>query len=265
MGEHTAIEWTDHTFNPWVGCTKLPASPACDHCYAADQAKRYGWDVWGPRKPRRHTSAAYWRAPLKWERDAVIAGERRRVFCASMADVFDAEVPAAWRADLWPLIRATPHLDWLCLTKRANLIRRFLPDDWGDGYPNVWLGVTVETQAHTWRMEYLRHVPTLLRFLSCEPLLGPLDLDLAGIHWVIAGGESGPNYRPLDLDHVRSLRDQCQAAGVAFLFKQVGGRTPKAGGRLLDGRTWDQCPQLSRYATSVSITSQLCSTPSLLW
>jgi protein gp37 len=235
MAEQTHIEWTDHTFNPWWGCTKV--DPACDHCYAADMAHRVGWDVWGRGTPRRRMSAAYWRQPYKWDRQAAVDGVRRKVFCASMADVFDAEVPDEWRADLWQVIRDTPHLDWLLLTKRPNLIRRYLPADWGpQGWAHVWLGTTVGWQAGAWRADQLRATPAAVRFLSCEPLLGPLALDLDGIQWLIAGGESGPHYRPLDLAWVRSLRDQCQTAGVAFFFKQVGGRHPSSGGCLLDGR-----------------------------
>jgi protein gp37 len=236
----SSIDCITHTFNPWIGCTQVSAG--CDHCYALDLAERYGWARWGAKEPRYRTSAANWRQPLKWERQAAARGERPRVLCASLADVFDAEVPDEWRTDLWALIRQTPHLDWLLLTKRPNLIRRYLPEDWGEGWPNVWLGTTVESQAQAWRIAHLVRVPAAVRFLACEPLLGPLALDLAGIDWVIAGGESGPAHRPLDLEWVRSLRAQCAAAGVAFLFKQVGGRTPRAGGRLLDGRIWDEYP-----------------------
>ena len=135
MAEKTGISWTHHTFNPWWGCTKV--SPGCKNCYAETFASRYGFDVWGPGKARRTFSLAHWEEPLKWNRDAELAGERRRVFCASMADVFEAEAPAGELARLWALIRLTPWLDWLLLTKRAERIAESLPDDWGEGYPNV--------------------------------------------------------------------------------------------------------------------------------
>jgi protein gp37 len=243
MSENSRISWTTHTFNPWTGCTQV--SPACNNCYALAWSKRSGVVEWGPGKPRRRTTPAYWRQPYKWEREAITCGIRPRVFCASLADVFDAEVEPAWRADLWELILATPHLDWLLLTKRPNLIRRNLPADWGTGWPNVWLGTTVESQAYTWRIRHLVEVPAVVRFLSCEPLLGPLDLAWwirwAGctcdgeyapcevcyelgpretLDWIIAGGESGAHRRPMDWAWARSLRDQCQAEGVAFWWKQ---------------------------------------------
>ena len=138
MGEQTGISWTDHTFNPWIGCTAVSA--ACDHCYAETLAKRYGWDF----AARRRTSENNWRNPRRWNRAAERDGVRRRVFCASLADVFDNQVPPEWRADLWDLIRACPSLDWQLLTKRPQNIARMLPDDWGDGWPNVWLGTTAE-------------------------------------------------------------------------------------------------------------------------
>jgi protein gp37 len=174
MGEQTAISWTDRTQNFWIGCTRV--SPGCDHCYAADLAERYGWAQWGAKQPRHRTSSANWRKPVQWERQAVATGRRLRVFCSSLADFFDAEVPEVWRQEAWAIIRATPHLDWQLLTKRPNLIRRYLPDDWDDGWPNVWLGTTVESQAQTWRILPLLRVKAAVRFLSCEPLLGPLDL-----------------------------------------------------------------------------------------
>jgi protein gp37 len=251
VGADTAIEWATHTFNPWTGCTRV--SPGCDHCYAAEQAKRNPavFGSWEPGGARKRTSADYWKQPLRWNREAERTGVRPRVFCASMADVFDNQVPEEWRWSLWRLIASTPHLDWLLLTKRPQNIALMLPEptlasmeDAEEGpwhapwpWPNVWLGTTVENQAEAdRRIPHLLAVPAARRFLSCEPLLGPVDLSAwwkenppgstywhpNGIHWVIAGGESGPGARPMHPDWARSLRDQCAAAGVPFFFKQWG-------------------------------------------
>jgi protein gp37 len=238
MGQNSAIEWTDHTFNPWTGCQAV--SEACKFCYAEGLDKRFGHaDRWGPHGVRVRTAAANWKRPLAWSLDAENAGQRVRVFCASMADVFDNAVPEEWRADLWALIRATPHLDWQLLTKRPQNIVKMLPADWGAGWPNVWLGTTVENQEEAdRRIPHLLAVPARVRFLSCEPLLGPVDLNknvpgermlrwhrpmIGALDWVIAGGESGPGARPMDLAWTRSLRDQCAAARVPFFMKQMGG------------------------------------------
>jgi protein gp37 len=249
MGADTRIEWATHTFNPWSGCQKV--SPACDHCYAETQAKRAPrtFGGWGPGAERKRTSESYWRQPLLWNKRAAKDGARPRVFCASMADVFDNAVPEGWRRELWELIAATPYLDWLLLTKRPQNIAKMLPPLWGRGWANVWLGTTVENQAEAdRRIPHLLAMPAAKRFLSCEPLLGPADLRriqygaaqwtdaLSGmiyygpgtapigprIDWVIAGGESGAHARPSHPDWFRSLRDQCQAAGVPFFFKQWG-------------------------------------------
>jgi protein gp37 len=230
MGTETGIEWCDHTFNPWVGCTKV--SPGCDHCYAEGWAKRTGGAaLW--QGERRRTTAANWRQVLKWNAQAAAAGERKRVFCASLADVFDNQVPDTWRQDLWCLILDTPNLDWLLLTKRPQNIAKLVPGSWSEqGYRNVWLGTTAENQAEAdRRIPHLLAVPAAVRFLSCEPLLGPVDLRavswghsnaLHRIDWVIAGGESGPGARPMHPNWARGLRDQCAAAGVPFFFKQWG-------------------------------------------
>lgn len=249
MAERTLIEWTDHTFNPWEGCQKV--GPGCDNCYAEARDKRFtGGAHWGPGAPRRRTSNANWAKPIKWNRDAAANGTRPRVFCASLADVFDNAVDPAWRADLWALIKATPNLDWQLLTKRPGNIAAILPSDWGTGWSNVWLGCTVVNQTEADRdIPKLLAVPAVVRFLSMEPLLGQVDLikapltttgggswdwltgeyhspmekkTTASLDWVIVGGETGPGARPMHPDWARALRDQCEAAKVPFFFKQWG-------------------------------------------
>lgn len=249
----TGISWTDSTFNPWIGCTKV--GPGCDHCYAeARMDKRLHVVQWGPAGARKRTSAANWREPVKWNAHAAAFqaehGRRQRVFCASLADVFDKEVELAWRVDLFALIAATPNLDWLLLTKRIGNVAKMLGD-----YPtlpllpNIWLGATVVNQAEADRdIPKLLAVPARVRFLSVEPMLGPIDLERpmpgpdldqgggkmicqpwyiqSGIDWVICGGESGPAARPMQRDWARGLRDQCAAAGVPFHFKQWGEWAP---------------------------------------
>lgn len=230
MAENSKIEWTRHTFNPWIGCQKV--GPGCDHCYAeALMADRYGRVEWGPHGARSRTSPANWRKPLAWDRAAAKASERHRVFCASLADVFDNAVDPEWRADLWALIRATPNLDWMLLTKRPGNIARMLPPDWGDGWPNVWLGCTVVSREEMLRdAPKLKSVPSAIRFWSVEPMLadmGEVPRDLLP-DLVIVGGESGPGARvwPGFEDAARSIRDQCKAAGVAYFFKQMPKRAP---------------------------------------
>lgn len=252
--ENSNIEWTDHTFNSWIGCQKV--SPGCDHCYAEEMNNRFKGGNWGPKAKRRRTSPANWKKPLAWQKKAEKENVRYKVFCASMADVFDNKVPEEWLYDLWMLIRKTPNLDWQLLTKRPQNIRKMLPFDWHNGYHNVWLGTTAENQEEAnRRIPVLLSIPAAIRFLSCEPLLGPIDLEyieerhnhgtntynaLDGcwneenggdlyqhvsnnkIDWVIAGGESGRNARPVHPDWIRSLRDQCIDAGTAFFFKQWG-------------------------------------------
>jgi protein gp37 len=263
MGETTAISWTDHTFNPWWGCERV--SPGCQNCYAEAFAKRTGNAVWGKNADRRRFGDKYWNEPVKWNRQAEAAGVQRLVFCASMADVFEARADHAEdRARLWALIEATPHLTWQLLTKRPENVVGLVPARWmqqGSGFPgddiydlwphNVWIGTTVEDQQRAnERLPKLLALPAPVRFLSCEPLLGPVDLSpwlnigFNAPEWVIVGGESGPKHRPLNLDHARGLRDQCAAACVPLLFKQVGGRTPTQGGDLLDGRTHKAFPSV---------------------
>lgn len=242
MGQNSAIQWTDHTFNPWWGCVKV--SPACDHCYAESFAKRTGNAVWGKDAARRFFGEKHWAEPLKWNRDAEKAGTRARVFCASMADVFEDRLDLhRHRSRLWVLIEQTPHLDWLLLTKRPQNISRFVPADWRHSPRlNVWYGTTVESPDYLWRVRELQNLPAAVRFISYEPALADVRWPLADIHWLIAGGESGPKHRAVDPAWMRSARDQAVAAGVAFFFKQWGGLIAKAGGRELDGREWNEVP-----------------------
>jgi protein gp37 len=253
MGKHSAIEWTDHTFNPWWGCVKV--SPACINCYAEKWSKRVGQSLWGPDSPRRFFSDKHWHQPILWDREAKKDQQRRRVFCASMADVFEPRSDLNfWRTRLWDLIGETRNLDWILLTKRPEEIQSRVP--WHSAWPsNVWIGTTVENQE--WaekRINHLIELPAAVRFLSCEPLLGALDLSrwLDRIHWVIVGGESGPYARILDPTWVCGLRDQIVKADKAFFFKQWGEwKTSETGiekvgkkhaGRLLDGLAWSDLP-----------------------
>ena len=286
MAEKTGIAWTDSTFNPWVSCTKV--SPACDNCYAEKWGARFGYK-WGPGQPRHRTSASTWRQPLVWNRkaerqfsaweqfkkqytgltDAQLEAQgfhkptRPRVFCGSLCDVFDNEVPNEWRFDLFRLIESTPNLDWLLLTKRIGNANAMLPFEWNDGgRANVWIGATICNQEEADRdIPKLLAVPAAKRFVSIEPMLGPIDLSGIGetycgktapelrplvglrreetrpyhdertgyrmvphpkIDWVICGGETGKHARPMHPSWVRSLRDQCVAARVPFFFKQWG-------------------------------------------
>jgi protein gp37 len=236
MAEITKIEWVDHTFNPWIGCTRI--SPACDNCYAAAMSHRRGWARFEARAPRKRTSEAYWKQLRRWNRKAQDAGVRRKVFGPSLADPFDAEVSDAWRDDYVAEIAACDRLDFILLTKRPQVARKYfdrrpVPD-------NLWPGVTAENQ----KMLELR-APAILSIaarghvLSAEPLLEPLDLgavaagnDCSGSRrftWVIAGGESGPKARPSHPDWFRSLRDQCADAGIPFFLKQWGEWRPASG------------------------------------
>lgn len=230
MGENSAIEWTTHSFNPWVGCTKISVGPqgACENCYAEGWAKRTGnAELWAGS--RRRTTAANWRQPLKWNAEAASAGIRPRVFCASLADVFDTDIPGSWRADLFSLIRQTPHLDWLLLTKRIGNAWRMTQRAMHHSLPsNVWLGETIATRA-----EMLRDGPKLretpgasVYFWSAEPLLGELGEIPRELmpDWLIVGGESGPRARPFVLEWGKEIVRQCQAARVPVFVKQVGAR-----------------------------------------
>lgn len=256
MGKDSKIEWCHHTFNPWIGCTKVSAG--CAHCYAETMENRWGRG-WGPAAPRRRTSKDYWKQPAKWNKAAAELEVRHRVFCASMADVGE-DLPelVEIRRDLSVIIEQTPNLDWLLLTKRPeNLKRLFARWDStmpGGGWPpNVWAGTSVEDQERAdLRIPLLRQVPAAVRFLSCEPLIGPITfrpsahtledmvklstngdgsrpMMLDGIHWLIAGGESGPGARPMDHEWPRYLLKQAKEAGTAFFMKQMGGAYDKGG------------------------------------
>lgn len=304
----TNIEWAHYTFNPWRGCTKV--STACDICYAETLSKRNPGTlgVWGKYGTRAIAAESYWKLPVKWNREAEAAGERRRVFCASLADVFegaetmpsDAIKPLrAARERLAWLIKETPSLDWLLLTKRPENVMTYdnLGFFWGpDGLPeNVWIGTTVENQKYAdIRIPELLKIPAKVRFLSVEPMVGPVNLEpflqyppmtdnykmtlgveaWRGVEWIICGGESGgQKARPMGIKWVRSIRDQCVAADVPFFFKQWGQFSPTyeyvneekyriedreigdglmlnvgkhKAGRVLDGRTWDELPEVSR-------------------
>jgi protein gp37 len=226
VAQNSQIEWTDHTFNPWTGCTNI--SPGCDNCYAEAWSKRSGHVRWG-NSPRKRTTDTYWKAPIMWQRRAdafeAIHGRRQRVFCASLADVFDNQAEPAWRTDLFAVIKQTPRLDWQLLTKRPQNIRKMLPPDWGDGYPNVWLGFTAEDQLRfDQRKRFINEVPASVWFVSYEPAIGPLRIgvDDPAPDWLIVGGESGHSARPMNPGWVRCVIADCRSRGVAPFFKQWG-------------------------------------------
>ncbi|MDA3872962.1 MAG: phage Gp37/Gp68 family protein [Kiritimatiellae bacterium] len=276
--KNSEIEWTDHTFNPWMGCTNV--SPACDHCYAEGIAKRTGKDIWGTKAPRMITSDSNWKQPLKWNAATESGGQRRRVFCGSMCDICEDRPDLAdSRTRLEQLIEETSHLDWLLLTKRPGNFQRLFP--WKEDWPeNVWVGCTVEEHRYAKpRLKHLLRVPAAVRFISAEPLLGPLDLsewmgreDIYPLDWIIAGGESGGGARPSEPLWYADLQRQSRKLGAAFHFKQYGNwapgvmtrkkqtvvyamgengqpvtltryRSKKQPGRELLGRTWDELPE----------------------
>jgi protein gp37 len=226
--EYSKIEWTDHTFNPWIGCQHV--SPGCDHCYVETMMDhRYGKVEWGPHGERKRTSDANWRQPIKWNAAArafkMDHGHRPRVFCASLADVFDNKAPSEWREDLFALIRECQCLDWLLLTKRPQNIAKMLPKDWVAGYRNVWLGVTAERQPYfDQRWKLLQTIPAAMKFISYEPALGPLRLPKQNPlpDWLISGGESGPKARPVNPQWVRDIIADCRRSGIAPFHKQWG-------------------------------------------
>lgn len=235
MAEKTLIAWTDKTFNAAWGCVKV--SPGCKNCYADTLSNRYGFDVWGKNKERRTFGDKHWDEPLKWDREAEKLGRRLRVFCGSMFD-WGEDHPTinALRPRLFDLIRSTPNLDWQLLTKRPERIKSILPDDWNEGYHNVWLGTSIENNDYIHRADSLRENPATVRFISYEPALGPLtDIDLTGIDWLIYGGESGPGYRKEDKQWARDIEAKCIKSGTAFFHKQSSAPRTEMGIEL-DGR-----------------------------
>lgn len=238
MADGSAIEWTDATWNPVTGCTKITAG--CDNCYAARFSERFrgvpghpfenGFDL--TIRPERLGQ------PLLWRRS-------RMIFVNSMSDLFHKEVPNAFIDQVFDTMEQADHHVFQVLTKRSSLMRDYLKQRYAERLPpkHIWLGVSVENSRARSRVEHLRATPAAVRFLSVEPLIGPVGkIDLTGIHWVIAGGESGPGARPMHIDWAREIRDECASQGVAFFFKQWGGTRPKSGGRLLDGREWSGFP-----------------------
>jgi len=246
MADATSIEWTDATWNPVTGCTKISAG--CDHCYAERFSERFrgtprhpfesGFDL--TLRPERLDQPFRWRAS-------------RMIFVNSMSDLFHKEIPAEFISRVFDTMeRAHWHI-FQILTKRSSLMRDFLRERYGAGHrpSHIWFGVSVEDAKRKSRIRHLQQAPAGIRFLSIEPLIGPVGaLDLAGIDWVIVGGESGPGARPMDPDWVRDVREQCLAAGVAFFFKQWGGPRPKSGGRQLDGREWSDFPSSSSFSVA---------------
>ncbi|MGH2731424.1 MAG: DUF5131 family protein [Actinomycetota bacterium] len=270
MSEGSKIQWCDHSFNPWWGCARV--SPGCANCYAERLAARWGHDLWAKRGPRRRFGEAHWGEPLRWNRRAEREGRRARVFCASMADVFeDHPALAPEREKLWRLIEQTPWLEWQLLTKRPENVGGMAP--WGSSWPpNVWLGVSAENQEFAERrIHRLLQIPAALRFVSAEPLVGPIDLrglrapnsapiDCPGgevidprdgidaacpdrIHWVIAGGESGPGARPMDLAWARRLVADCRSVGVPVFVKQLGSAWAKDRHADPKGGDWELWPK----------------------
>jgi protein gp37 len=247
MSDRSTIEWTDATWNPVTGCRQV--SPGCDHCYALTFAERFrgvpnhpyeqGFDLklWPERLG----------LPLKWKKP-------RMIFTNSMSDLFHKDIPDEYIYRVFDvMVKANWHI-FQVLTKRSARLARMAPSlPWT---PNIWIGVSIELDQYIWRANHLRQVPASTRFISAEPLLGPLThLNLEGIHWLISGGESGQGNRPCNPEWVRDLRNRCQIAEVAFFHKQWGGRTPKAGGRLLDGRTWDEFPQMPVLTESKEVAT----------
>jgi protein gp37 len=244
MADRSAIEWTEATWNPVTGCDEV--SPGCAHCYAKTFAERWrgvpghpyeqGFDLrlWPERL----------RQPLNWKRP-------RMIFVNSMSDLFHEEIPLDFIKRVFAVMAEADHHTFQVLTKRHDRLARLAPElHWA---PNVWMGVSIENRRFVERADFLRRVPAEVRFISAEPLLGPLEgLDLSGIDWLIAGGESGPGHRPLKPEWVLALRDRCQSEGVAYFFKQWGGHRPKSGGRSLEGRTWDEMPTAKRRAVALT-------------
>ncbi|MXX67823.1 MAG: phage Gp37/Gp68 family protein [Gemmatimonadales bacterium] len=257
MGEQTAIEWTDATWNPVTGCTKVSAG--CDNCYAAAFARRRLKHTYLLRRPAVETdeneadpfAVRLWperlAQPERWSRP-------RMIFVNSMSDLFHKDIPVDYVRRIFEVMLACDRHIYQVLTKRPARAASFWAshaEELGHAEipAHIWLGTSIENQRVAYRRSHLVRVPAAVRFLSCEPLLGPLNLDLEGIHWVIVGGESGSNHRSMESDWSREIREQCQRNFVPFFFKQWGGRTPKAGGRLLDGREWNEFPAVVAAGT----------------
>ncbi len=242
----TAIEWTDKTWNPTTGCSKV--SPGCKNCYAETITKRFKNNFPNGFKFTLHPNRLG--EPLKWRSPS-------KVFVNSMSDLFHEEMPMTFLTQVFDVMERAPQHVFQILTKRHERLVKLAPElSWPD---NVWVGVSVESQKYTHRVDSLREVPAAVRFLSCEPLLGPLKLNLSGIDWVITGGESGFKHRPIREEWVVSIRDQCRKAKVAFFHKQWGGVRPKSRGRQLQGQTYDEMPSawvkhICRYAPEAALT-----------
>ena len=238
MAENSKIGWTHHTWNPWMGCTRV--SEECRYCYISGILKRQGWKdpFGGPQRTK------YWRKPFKWDRKAESQGTRYRIFTCSMSDFFHDDADA-WRDDAWEVIKQCSVLDWLILTKRPELIRDRLPSDWGNGYANVWLGTTCGVKSSLGRVETLQAVPAAVRFISAEPLLEGIDFHLEGTHWIITGCESAgkDKRRPMDLDWVRAIDGQCREAGIPHFFKQRYEGNQLVYDGVLDGKVRQELPK----------------------
>lgn len=278
LSSGTLIEWAHFTFNPWIGCTKVSAE--CKNCYAETWSERMGSaavkgvKVWGPDAARHLTSDANWREPYRWNRAAMEAGERWRAFCASLADIFEGRADLdVLRARLWKVVEECTWIDWLFLTKRPENVLAMVPASWLTKWPpHVWIGTSAGTQAtFDERLPHLAKIPAPVRFVSCEPMLGPVDISAYAdaIDWVICGGESGAHARPMNVAHARALRDQCVSLGVAFFLKQWGEHDAdgsdlgkKNTGRVLDGRTWDAFP--TPHASAGPVTVDLPSAKSVV-
>ena len=237
MAENSKIAWTDHTYNPWIGCDVV--SPACDDCYARELSERYGWAKWGAKEPRHRTSKATLRAPYKYQKDAKARGVRLKVFCLSLGDVADNKVPQEWREHLKQTVRDTPDLDWLFLSKRPSQYIPLYGREFFEEQKNIWIGCTAENQEeYDRRRLHLFNVPAKVHFFSVEPMLSPVIRDLANERgktcWYISGGESGTKRRPFNLEWAESLRRSCAETGTAFFFKQDSALKPGQQGRASD-------------------------------
>jgi protein gp37 len=241
MADNSSIEWTNATWNPVTGCTKV--GPGCDHCYAERFAERFRGVPGHPFEPGFDLTLRPARLdiPLKWKR-------ARMIFVNSMSDLFHKNIPFSYIDQVFETMEAAHWHTFQVLTKRSGLMKKYINSRYSEkpAPPHIWLGVSIEDDKRMSRLKHLQDTNASIRFLSLEPLLGPLGrLDLDGLHWVIVGGESGPGARPIKSEWVREIRDQCLPRDVAFFFKQWGGLRPKSGGRALDGQHWDELPEIS--------------------